>query len=128
MPALGNKGGLSLVPMSVQVSGNNQPVVVHVDTATEHVTIDLSEHQVLCVPEDLRKLKGYVTTLKIKSLALDMLPQWLGELSALEKLDLTGCEAVRELPGEIGGLTALQTLDLSLCSGLTSLPGQIGGL
>ena len=96
MPAMGNKGGLSLVPMSVQVSGYDEPVVVHVDTATEHVSIDLSEHQVLCVPEDLRKLKGYVRTLKIKSVALERLPRWLDELSALETMDLGWCTGLRE--------------------------------
>jgi Leucine-rich repeat (LRR) protein len=59
---------------------------------------------------------------------LTMLPEGVGQLSALHKLDLGGCSGLTALPDGVGHLSALQTLDLVGCSGLTALPDALGQL
>ena len=56
----------------------------------------------------------------------DELPEWLGNLTALTSLDLSG-NRLTELPEWLGNLTALTSLDLS-GNGLTSLPEWLGNL
>ena len=52
----------------------------------------------------------------------------IGELKALQHLNLTSCEGLTALPDTIGQLSALQHLDLGCCMRLTALPDAIGQL
>ena len=49
---------------------------------------------------------------------LDALPHSLGQLSALQSLDLSGCSSLDALPHSLGQLSALQYLDLDDCDSL----------
>jgi Leucine-rich repeat (LRR) protein len=59
---------------------------------------------------------------------LKELPSFIGQLNALQKLDLSGCSNLKELPSSIGQLNALQKLDLSWCYNLKELPSSIDQL
>ena len=86
--------------------------------------------------DDLGALTNSLVSLAIRD-AVKM-PKTLGQLVALERLDLSGklvapscfygCSQLAELPGSIGQLVALRELDLSGCSQLAELPGSIGQL
>jgi Leucine-rich repeat (LRR) protein len=49
---------------------------------------------------------------------LEKIPSSIGQLNALEKLDLLGCSHLEELPSSIGQLNAFQKLVFSGCSHL----------
>ena len=57
---------------------------------------------------------------------LTSLPESVGECTALQKLDLSGCSNLVSLPKRMGECTGLRTLFLSSCSGLVSLPERLG--
>jgi Leucine-rich repeat (LRR) protein len=119
-----DKGGLSCVPMCLLEEGNNKVVA-----SVSVVKADLSKHMMLLeLPEDLRRFKEYVRKLKVKSQALKALPEWLGELKNLQKLDLSDCDGLTALPKSMGRLTGLQELNLRDCKGLTALPESMGSL
>lgn len=60
---------------------------------------------------------------------VDALPAALGELTALQHLDLSGNDlAGVELPAELGQLAALQTLDLSDNALAGPIPAELGAL
>jgi Leucine-rich repeat (LRR) protein/uncharacterized caspase-like protein/GTPase SAR1 family protein len=100
--------------------------------------VDLTAHTgLVALPEELRSCAGRVRALAVRSEHLEALPAWLGELTGLTDLRVSGwwddqkdeyCYCpLRELPKEMGQLTRLQTLDLGLCSGLTALPAGLTG-
>ncbi len=62
------------------------------------------------------------------SVDMKELPTTIGQLNALQELNLSGCSSLQELPTTIGQLSALQDLDLSGCSSLQELPTSIGQL
>jgi hypothetical protein len=124
VPQVGDRGGLSHVSMRLRLEGSKK-VVANVNV----VKVDLSKHTTLLeVPEELRRFKEHVRELKVRSRVLKALPEWLGELRNLQKLDLSWCSGLTALPESMGRLTELQELDLSECSGLTALPESIGKL
>ena len=57
---------------------------------------------------------------------LEELPHQIGQLTALTKLNLTGCKQLKELPTEIGQLKALTDLGLDDCKQLTLAQGAEG--
>jgi Leucine-rich repeat (LRR) protein len=59
---------------------------------------------------------------------LSSLTERLGELKALQTLDLRGCKGLLSLPERLGELETLQTLNLHHCTGLLSLPERLGEL
>ena len=59
---------------------------------------------------------------------LTVLPDSIGNLTQLIKLDLNGSNFLKKLPKEIGNLYALTRLDLAKCVALTELPDSIGNL
>ncbi|CAM6011202.1 unnamed protein product [Sphagnum balticum] len=61
-------------------------------------------------------------------IALEKLPENIGELSKLKCLDLYGCSTLKKLPYSIGQLQALQELDLSFRVSLETLLDSIGNL
>lgn len=52
---------------------------------------------------------------------LSRLPMSFGCLARLQKLDMSGCVGLYDLCESFGGLAALEVLDLTNCCGLTSL-------
>ena len=69
-----------------------------------------------------------LTRLQLGGEALTSLPTSLGQLSALQTLNLSDCWYLTSLPGSLRQLPALQTLDLSRCWALTSLLAWLGQL
>ncbi|KAH8946616.1 hypothetical protein BDL97_12G105200 [Sphagnum fallax] len=61
-------------------------------------------------------------------IAVERLPENIGELSKLKVLDLRGCSTLKTLPSFIGALKALKDLDLACCFMLEALPNSIGNL
>jgi hypothetical protein len=54
------------------------------------------------------------------------LPEWLGNLTSLEKISIKDCPAVTYLPGSIKSLPALRALWLTECDGLNVFYGKPG--
>jgi len=61
-------------------------------------------------------------------IALERLPENIGELSKLKVLILHGCSTLKTLPSSIGTLKALEDLNLAHCFMLETLPSSIGNL
>eukprot|EP00208_Stichococcus_sp_RCC1054_P001956 CAMPEP_0206141634 /NCGR_PEP_ID=MMETSP1473-20131121/13648_1 /ASSEMBLY_ACC=CAM_ASM_001109 /TAXON_ID=1461547 /ORGANISM="Stichococcus sp, Strain RCC1054" /LENGTH=1073 /DNA_ID=CAMNT_0053536285 /DNA_START=165 /DNA_END=3383 /DNA_ORIENTATION=- len=60
---------------------------------------------------------------------LTVLPEAVGDMSELLRLDLSGCASLKEIPEAcFVGLGKLQHLNLSNCSQLTKLPDSLGNL
>ena len=112
------------MPMRLRLRGNRELVeivsVVHVDLSGRKTLLE--------VPEDVRRFKEHVWELKVQSEALVALPEWLGELGKLQKLDLSHCNSLSALPESMGRLTGLQELRVSACYRLTALPESMGRL
>ena len=66
------------------------------------------------------------TELMLSDAKLVSLPESIGVLTSLTKLDLFECMSLVSLPERIGDLKALQTLNLAFCSKLVSLPERFG--
>jgi hypothetical protein len=113
VPQAGDKGGLSHVPMRLLLEGSKEA-----EANVSVVKADLSEHTTLLeVPEELRRFKEHVRELKVASRALKALPEWLGELRNLQKLDLSCCSGLTALPESMGRLTGLQSCLCLLATG-----------
>jgi Leucine-rich repeat (LRR) protein len=128
---------------------------IFVDNLPDEI-VELTNLEVLRVGSDLVSLPSFIgrlTNLKefyyLEGDKLNCLPSEIGDLSALEILDLSdsmitsipcsvskltnlkdlnlsGTEKLRSLPDEIGDLTSLETLRLGL--GIRSLPSSVGNL
>jgi len=85
-------------------------------------------------PQELRAVFAHpqrIEALTIEDLDLPRLPPGLGTLTALKDLRLRCLEALEELPAEIGELRALERLDIDNgngCSMNVTLPASIGRL
>ena len=91
--------------------------------------VDLTAHTgLVALPEELRACAGRVRSLAVQSEHLEALPAWLGELTGLTDLRVSGYCPLRELPKEMGQLTRLRKLNLGGCSGLTELPAGLTSL
>ncbi len=90
--------------------------------------LELSHASITVVPESL----GNLTALRSLDLSecsqLTALPESVGNLGALLTMDLSGCDKLTALPESVGDLGALLTLDLSGCMDLTALPESVGSL
>nr|KYP54419.1 Putative disease resistance protein RGA3 [Cajanus cajan] len=53
------------------------------------------------------------------------LPEWVGDMTSLKELQISGNRELRSLPSSIGKLTNLSVLMIYNCSELTSLPSSI---
>eukprot|EP00475_Leptophrys_vorax_P012696 TRINITY_DN19086_c0_g1_i1.p1 TRINITY_DN19086_c0_g1~~TRINITY_DN19086_c0_g1_i1.p1 ORF type:complete len:304 (-),score=42.72 TRINITY_DN19086_c0_g1_i1:116-979(-) len=56
------------------------------------------------------------------------LPERIGQLSRLQRLDLIGCTELEDLPESLGSLKLLQRLVVAFCPKLRALPAGIGRL
>ena len=66
--------------------------------------------------------------LRVTTKTLTHLPESIGTLDGLQKLNLSDCSQLSELPDAISGLKALTELNLHGCSSLVELPATIGEL
>ena len=83
------------------------------------------------LPEGLRALAGEVRELAVRSTRLAVVPVWMGELTRLEALEVSGVEHQRQnallksLPASLGQLGALKQLTLAWLDGLEVLPDAV---
>ena len=95
----------------------------------------LRDLQSACYLDDLtvegsieKSLEGHIIKIDLADCNICALPNSIGQLKALTKLDLFNCKNITRLPEGIGGLTALETLTLDHCFALAALPAAIGEL
>jgi len=76
--------------------------------------LDLSYLYITELPEELRALR--LESLKLDHNELTVIPEWLGSMTSLRKLDLSGNEKLKSLPRSFKRLCNLETLDISATS------------
>jgi hypothetical protein len=95
-------------------------------------SVDLTAHTgLLELPAELRACAGCVRSLAVRSRDFEALPVWLGELTGLTELRVDGMKsygALRELPDTVGQLTMLRKLELRGCPGVKELPDAVSQL
>jgi hypothetical protein len=80
------------------------------------------------VPEGLRALAGELRELVVRSTRLAVVPGWVGELTRLEALEVSGGDCskqnavLKSLPASLGQLGSLKQLTLAWLGGLEVLP------
>ncbi|KAL9328441.1 hypothetical protein ACSQ67_003444 [Phaseolus vulgaris] len=67
------------------------------------------------LPNGLQRVPS-LRTLDISSCKSTSLPDWLGDMTSLHKLEIRECEKLRSLPSSIQRLTNLSSLTISECS------------
>jgi hypothetical protein len=80
------------------------------------------------LPEGLRALAGEVRELVVRSTRLAVVPGWVGELTRLEALEVSGDwpnSVLKSLPASLGQLGALKQLTLAFLEGLEVLPDAV---
>jgi hypothetical protein len=82
------------------------------------------------LPEGLRALAGEVRELALRSTRLAVVPGWVGELTRLEALEVSGVEyepnaLLKSLPASIGQLGALKQLTLAWLDGMEVVPDAL---
>ena len=82
------------------------------------------------MPEGLRALAGEVRELVVRSTRLAVVPVWVGELTRLEALEVSGEEydpksVLKSLPASLGQLGSLKELTLACLGGLEILPDAV---
>ena len=84
------------------------------------------------VPEGLRALAGEMRELAVRSTRLAVVPGWVGELTRLEALEVSGDvdyeepnAVLKSLPASLGQLGALKQLTLAWLGGLEVLPDAV---
>jgi Leucine-rich repeat (LRR) protein/ribosomal protein S18 acetylase RimI-like enzyme len=107
-----------------------QPMAEEVKVQVQTDKADLSAYPLLELPPDLHEKPELrsLQELRVSSVRLPSLPEWLGDLVHLEALNLEGCTILSRLPDSLEKLTRLLKLDLSKCESLTALPEGIGKL
>ena len=92
---------------------------------------DEDEAQLAELPEGLRALAGEVRELVVRSTRLAVVPVWVGELTRLEALEVSGVDyyepnaVLKSLPASLGQLGALKQLTLAWLDGLEVLPDAV---
>ena len=92
-----------------------------------HLLPDARPAELVEIPEGLLELQGEMEELTVQSSQLQRVPEWLGDLTRLTKLELSSCGSaaggrVKELPTSLSKLTALKSLSLRALIGLKSVP------
>jgi hypothetical protein len=83
------------------------------------------------LPKGLRALAGEVRELTVRSTRLAVVPVWVGELTRLEALEISGVgddegnTLLKSLPASLGQLGALKQLTLAWLDGLEVLPDAV---
>ncbi|TXG47395.1 hypothetical protein EZV62_026689 [Acer yangbiense] len=77
---------------------------------------------------DGRKYLTSLCHLQLSGSKLEVLPDVLRYVPALQSMSISDCPNLESLPHWLGDLTSLQTLRISLCPKLQSLPASIQGI
>ena len=87
--------------------------------------------QLAALPEGLRALSGELRELAVQSTRLAVVPGWVGELTRLEALEVSGDvdseenSVLKSLPASLGQLGSLKQLTLAWLGGLEVLPDAV---
>ncbi|CAO2042011.1 unnamed protein product [Urochloa humidicola] len=73
-------------------------------------------------------LQGLTSLRTLNVTHCESLPEWLGILSSLTRLEISDCTGIKTLPGSIQLLTRLDTLRLKGCESMEWLPEWLGDL
>ncbi|KAL7122724.1 hypothetical protein ACP275_01G061700 [Erythranthe tilingii] len=72
--------------------------------------------KMVCVPKALSHLSSSLQSLHLSCLPqLSSLPEWLGDMTSLQLLQIVMCRKVASLPASIQGMTKLQLLQVLAC-------------
>ena len=74
---------------------------------------------------EVRALLPPVEELVLTGCSLALLPELVGRLSSLTRLDLSQCSKLEALPNRMNGMFNLHTLNLASCSKLAKLPDKL---
>ncbi len=112
---------------SLDLGGNNVQVLPPEIGELKNLTsLDVSNNGLRTLPSTLTNLKK-LTSLDVSANSFNEFPRAILSLSQLEDLDLSSNYSIPALPNDLGRLTALKKLDLGY-GGLAELPSQIGAL
>ena len=105
--------------------GEEKEEVVEGEEGDEKRNAHLAE-----LPEGLRALAGEVRELAVRSTRLAVVPVWVGELTRLEAIEVSGVEnerntLLKSLPASLGQLGSLKQLTLVRLDGLEVLPDAV---
>jgi hypothetical protein len=84
-----------------------------------------------CKLRTLPRLAGEVRELAVRSTRLAMVPGWVGELTRLEVMEVSGVDydgrnsVLKSLPASLGQLGSLKQLTLAFLDGLEVLPDAV---
>ena len=95
-------------------------------TGLTSVRLDWGRGEFEDFPDDMRNCTELMF-LDIQSIGLKRLPEWIGELSQLWRIDANGND-IAILPDSICNLTKLRELNLGSNTNLSKLPDNIGNL
>ena len=104
---------------------------VELTPATLAHVLPKGKAQLAKLPEGLRALAGEVRELMMRSTRLAVVPGWVGELTRLEALEVSGDvdseenSVLKSLPASLGRLGALKQLTLAWLGGLKVLPDAV---
>ncbi|KAL7122720.1 hypothetical protein ACP275_01G061300 [Erythranthe tilingii] len=88
--------------------------IKHLHSLKRVVLYDLPK--MVCVPKALNHLSSSLQILRLSCLPeLSSLPEWLGDMTSLQSLDIYECPKVASLPASIQGMTKLQVLEVLGC-------------
>ena len=123
--------GLKRLPSleALTIVGGNQPLVEQLPHSITQLTrlarLRLSGATSPVVAQAISAL-AHMTNVQELALRTSRVPDSIGTLRWLQRLDLSCCGSLTALPKSIGQLEALQHLGLSCCRSLTALPESIG--
>ncbi|XP_030926146.1 disease resistance-like protein DSC1 [Quercus lobata] len=119
---LGNVKGLKVLKLSGTAIKELPSSIEHMTSLTL-LTFNKCKNLV-CLPNSIFSLKLGNSLDLVGCSKFDNLPENLGNVEGLEKLDLSGT-AIKELPSSIEHLTSLTLLSLKNCKNLVCLPSTI---
>lgn len=88
--------------------------------------LSLCNNPFAALPESLGQLRNLRKLEVLFCNDLSTVPESLGQLSSLEDLDLSDNSALKTLPESLGQLSKLKHLSLNECCSLTALPESLG--
>ena len=113
-----------LVPSDPNLAANKH-IVEYPRDATE---LMLSDAKLVSLPESIGLLTSLTKLELFECTSLVSLPERIGDLTSLTELNLYTCRSLVSLPKRIGDLTSLTKLELFRCESLKSPPESIGQL
>jgi GTPase SAR1 family protein len=115
-----------LIEAGVGEKGNNRAIEI-CKKANQAKTLDLSNLDMTCLPEELR-LCTKLEVLELRGNCLQEVPGWICELLALRTLDLSQNDLQEVVPAGVCELASLKELDLRDNPFLTRLPDELADL